>query len=267
MSGEAFAQISIDPGFPPSAPSQPLLLPIPYSFRTSWDGIIWTDEQKVSARGAISYLGTFFIDEPAFFEQASPDDFTIRWARGDFFRDWGTGTFLGYPIDLNLGEKPDGSKTLAFAAKPGIENPPWPVEKYPLNEIYLNADIRWHYNPFTPPEEGDPNIHNDGEFDFWSVLLHEVIHMLSVNTHASDPKEVMFAEYSDGEQKYELKQSDIDLLRRAGYKVSLEARSRRVPEPTSTLSLFSLGILGAGATLKRKVKRSHSTEKEPTNVG
>ena len=40
-----------------------------------------------------------------------------------------------------------------------------------------------------------------------------------------------------------------------------------VPEPTSTLSLLSLGILGAGATLKRKVKRSHSTEKEPTNVG
>jgi hypothetical protein len=40
-----------------------------------------------------------------------------------------------------------------------------------------------------------------------------------------------------------------------------------IPEPTSTLSLLSLGILGAGATLKRKVKRSHSTEKEPTNVG
>jgi hypothetical protein len=40
-----------------------------------------------------------------------------------------------------------------------------------------------------------------------------------------------------------------------------------VPEPTSTLSLLSLGILGAGATLKRKVKRSHSTEKEPSNVG
>ncbi|MFM6900248.1 MAG: PEP-CTERM sorting domain-containing protein, partial [Microcystis panniformis] len=41
----------------------------------------------------------------------------------------------------------------------------------------------------------------------------------------------------------------------------------RVPEPTSTLSLLSLGILGAGATIKRKVKRSHSLEKEPSNVG
>ncbi|MDJ0560070.1 MAG: PEP-CTERM sorting domain-containing protein [Microcystis sp. M53599_WE4] len=44
-------------------------------------------------------------------------------------------------------------------------------------------------------------------------------------------------------------------------------RSREIPEPTSTLSLLSLGILGAGATLKRKVKRSNSTEKEPNNVG
>ena len=41
----------------------------------------------------------------------------------------------------------------------------------------------------------------------------------------------------------------------------------RIPEPTSTLSLLSLGILGAGATLKRKVKRSNSLEKEPSNVG
>jgi len=40
-----------------------------------------------------------------------------------------------------------------------------------------------------------------------------------------------------------------------------------IPEPTSTLSLLSLGILGAGATLKRKVKRSNSLEKEPNNVG
>ncbi len=39
------------------------------------------------------------------------------------------------------------------------------------------------------------------------------------------------------------------------------------PEPTSTISLLSLGILGVGATLKRKVKRTNSVEKEPTKVG
>jgi hypothetical protein len=40
-----------------------------------------------------------------------------------------------------------------------------------------------------------------------------------------------------------------------------------VPEPTSTLGLFSLGILGAGATIKRQVKRNHSIEKETTKIG
>ena len=50
-----------------------------------------------------------------------------------------------------------------------------------------------------------------------------------------------------------------------GYSQKIEIKT--TPEHTSTLSLLSLGILGAGATIKRKVKRSHSTEKEPSNVG
>lgn len=41
----------------------------------------------------------------------------------------------------------------------------------------------------------------------------------------------------------------------------------QVPEPTSTLGLLSLGILGAGATIKRQVKRNHSIEKETTKIG
>ncbi|MFM6898389.1 MAG: PEP-CTERM sorting domain-containing protein, partial [Microcystis panniformis] len=41
----------------------------------------------------------------------------------------------------------------------------------------------------------------------------------------------------------------------------------QVPEPTSILGLFSLGILGAGATIKRQVKRNHSIEKETTKIG
>jgi hypothetical protein len=39
-----------------------------------------------------------------------------------------------------------------------------------------------------------------------------------------------------------------------------------IPEPSSIIGVFSFGILGAGATLKRKVKRSDSIEKDPTNV-
>ena len=41
----------------------------------------------------------------------------------------------------------------------------------------------------------------------------------------------------------------------------------QTPEPTSTLGLLSLGIIGAGATIKRQVKRNHSIEKETTKIG
>jgi hypothetical protein len=40
-----------------------------------------------------------------------------------------------------------------------------------------------------------------------------------------------------------------------------------VPDPSSILSLLALGTLGAGATLKRQLKPSKSTEKETTKVG
>ncbi len=46
----------------------------------------------------------------------------------------------------------------------------------------------------------------------------------------------------------------------------LVADCESVPEPTSILSLLSLGILGAGATLKRKLKPSNSIEKETIKV-
>jgi hypothetical protein len=40
-----------------------------------------------------------------------------------------------------------------------------------------------------------------------------------------------------------------------------------IPEPSSTLSLLALGILGTSSTLRRKLKSSKSTEKETTKVG
>ena len=48
---------------------------------------------------------------------------------------------------------------------------------------------------------------------------------------------------------------------------SLDIEVETIPEPTSTLGLFSLGIIGAGATIKRQVKRNHSIEKETTKIG
>jgi len=41
----------------------------------------------------------------------------------------------------------------------------------------------------------------------------------------------------------------------------------QTPEPTSILGLFSLGIIGVGATIKRQVKRNYSIEKETTEIG
>ena len=49
-----------------------------------------------------------------------------------------------------------------------------------------------------------------------------------------------------------------------GYSQAIEIK---IPEPTTTLSLLSLGILGGSATLKRKLKLSNSIEKETTKVG
>ncbi|WP_287076142.1 MULTISPECIES: PEP-CTERM sorting domain-containing protein [unclassified Microcystis] len=41
----------------------------------------------------------------------------------------------------------------------------------------------------------------------------------------------------------------------------------KVPEPSTVISLLTLGTLGAASTLKRKLKPSQSTEKETTKVG
>ena len=40
-----------------------------------------------------------------------------------------------------------------------------------------------------------------------------------------------------------------------------------VPDPSTILSLLTLGTLGTASTLKRKLKPSKSTEKEKTKVG
>lgn len=228
--------LQIDPDFSAGGSlGEPLLHPVYYEFRTT-DGISWTDEEKNSARAALSYLNRFFVDQPFFTEKDTPDDFSIRWAGADFFKNYGQGTLNGKPINLNL------TGALGVAAKNGLEPPAgWDREKYPLNEIYLNKDYKWHFNPFTQPEEGkpdndaDPSSFTDGEFDFWSILLHEVIHMLCVNYHATHSDEVMFESFSDGERRWELKESDKQLLRNAGYNI--------VPEPGTWL-LLGMGFSG-----------------------
>ena len=216
--------IPIDPSWPTLSPA-PLTLPIPYTF----DGGGWTDEQKESGRAALSYFGSWFVGQPAFKEEASPSDFSIHWGDAEFFKDWGVQG--GWNLDF--------SGALAVAAKSAIgKNAPWDTSKYPLGEIYFNPAYRWHFNPFTAPDEGDPANHTDGEFDFWSILLHETIHMMSVNTHAIHSDEVMFATFSDGERRWAIQESDRQLLIDGGYDI----RTTPMPEP-STLALLSMGAV------------------------
>ncbi|MBB1075728.1 PEP-CTERM sorting domain-containing protein [Rhodoferax sp. 4810] len=224
--------IPIDPSWPALSPA-PLTLPIPFTF----DGGGWTDAQKESGRAALSYLGSWFVGQPAFKEEASPSDFSIHWGDAGFFQDWGV--HGGW--DLNF------SGALAIAAKSAIgENAPWDKNKYPLGEIYFNPAYRWHFNPFTAPDEGDPANPTDGEFDFWSILLHETIHMLSVNTHAIHSDEVMFAMFSDGERRWTIQESDRQLLIGAGYDI----RATPMPEP-GTLALVSMAAVILLARRKR----------------
>ena len=120
----ASADIAIDPEWP-TLPPEPLTLPIPYTF----DGGGWTTDQKDSGRAALSYLGSWFVGQPAFVEEASPSDFSIRWGDAGFFKDWG----MHGVWDLNF------AGALAVAAKPAIgANAPWDQKVYPLGEIYFN---------------------------------------------------------------------------------------------------------------------------------
>jgi hypothetical protein len=243
-SSQTADEIPIDPGFPP-VPSQPFSLPISYKFNTSFDGIEWTEEEKLAVRQDINYLGSFFEQQPAFVEEYP--DITLRWAGDDFFSNWGKVPVDGFQLDLNL------TGALGFAAKPIFTPPAEWKDKYPLGEIYFNKNKKWHFD--------QNNLPANDEYDFSTVVLHELIHMLSVNTHSDDKTEVMYKGLKPGETRRVIQQSDKDLLKKAGYDL------RIAPEPSSTLSLLALGTLGAASTLKRKLKSTKSTGKETTKVG
>lgn len=256
--------ITIDPGVPEGGyTGQTLTLPIKFTFMTSWDGIGWSEEQKNSARDGFAYLSSFFSSQPAFQEEAGPDDFTIRWAGEDLFKNWaepyedanGNGKYdEGEKYkDTNGNGKRDNfdkwnySDALAFAVKPRPDNStPWDQRTYPYNEVYFNTKYDWHYNPLTNPAEGDPDNDEDGEFDFWSVLLHETIHMMCVDGHAEHSDEVMYAYISDGQRKWELKESDKEMLRKAGYSI---------PDASTPTLLMTILSFSALAALRRRTSR------------
>ena len=87
-------------------------------------------------------------------------------------------------------------------------------EKYPNNEIYINITQPFHFDAATPPPAD--------KYDFLTVALHEMIHMLACDAHATHENEVMYETLGKGQRKM-LQESDKQILRNAGYNV--------VPEP------------------------------------
>lgn len=113
---------------------------ITYAFKTSWDGIVWSQEQKSFIYDAINQIDDVLTNQ-VFVESG---DFTLRWAGSDFFRDWRDAT---HPQDgWNL------TGTLAVAYK--HNNGPWDPIKYPNNEIYFNTFDQPCNNPSDPNYKG-----------------------------------------------------------------------------------------------------------------
>lgn len=196
---------------------------ITYTFKTSWDGIIWTDEQKAVAYSAIGRVDSI-LPEQTFEESA---DFTMRWAGSDFFKDWRDGDSYS-----NGGWDLTGSLAVAYKHNNG----PWDPAAYPNNEIYFNSEVPWSFDLFSVDSNG---------YDFWTVMLHEVIHMLASDAHAIHSDEVMYPYVSKGERKG-LKESDAEILRTAGYEVP------RLPEP-ATMALLLLGFAALGFARRERV--------------
>lgn len=213
--------INIDPDFSPGGNTEPLPLPVSYRFMTSWDGVQWNPNQMTTTRAGMANLNEYFQDQPAIREFEAAQDFTMRWAGPDFFKNQGTWKLNGNDINMDL------TGALAVATKRGLTAPPgWDSEKYPLNEIYFNSSYAWNFDTSANPPAG--------QYDFVSVLLHEVIHMLCVNYHATNSNSVMYATFGTGERRTTLTEEDKQLLRNAGYKI--------VPAP-GTVALLAFGCI------------------------
>jgi len=233
----------IDPGFP-AGPHYTFDSPITWQFRTSWDGLTWSEEEMTSIRNAIDYLGSFFVASPLFVEIpvgdvaiAEDPKVTIRKAGADFFKDWGAAPSKDGRGNIDL----DISKAIGFAAK-DIFEPPWDPGTYPMGEIYINNTKTFSSSPTAPLP--------DGAYHLPTVTLHEMQHMLSVNSHAEHRDEVMYESIEPGEIK-QLQESDKKLLKDAGYNLKL------VPEPGSTAAMLAAGVVALflyGACFQRRLR-------------
>jgi hypothetical protein len=227
----AAAPIPIDPPLPAPGPGDPpspwhslaSQQTITFAFMTSWDGITWSEMIKTTALAAIADLDNQALPYHSLAEGNT--DFTLRWAGADFFRDWrDDGAYTDPGWDL--------TNPLAVAYK--HNNGPWDHGKYPNNEIYFNTGYDWSYSLFSV----DP-----AKYDFWTVLQHEIIHMLACDAHAIHPDEIMYPTIDKGIRRY-IQESDKDILRDSGY----------TPEP-GTIAYVVIGLVLLAANRRRWTAR------------
>jgi hypothetical protein len=160
---------------------------------------------------------------------------------------------------------------------------------YPLNSAFgfycgfsTNGSCPEGDDPFIPDEFGDPlpgstwNLNVDnlvGELtfsydfsttpvtitkdtNFFGFLFEPVVVGVVDGIYTLPPGSVSFVQHPESSQQFCVTTSTEE----TGLQCST------IPEPSSTLSFLAFGILGAGATLKRKLKPSKSKEKELTKV-
>ena len=111
---------------------------------------------------------------------------------------------------------------------------------------------------------GSPEFDSELQGSLGNISINNVInspYLQNLERYTTQGSESLFSFYSDI-----LTETD-NLLNNGISQGEVSADGKKVPEPTSTLSLLALGTLGAASTLKRKLKSSQSTEKETTKVG
>jgi hypothetical protein len=186
-------------------------------------------DQKAVVYDVLQYLDFALLDQ----EFVESGDFTLRWGGADFFKDWRGPGFM----------EPGWDMRSALAVSYKHDNGPWknePGNPFPNNEIYFNRAYSWSFDLLGPPAD---------KYDFWTVAMHEAIHMLACDNHAEHEDEVMFESIGIGVRKYP-KLSDVDILLAAGYNVDPARLVPAVPEP-ATIVLVSLG----GAVLAYRRRR------------
>jgi hypothetical protein len=141
---------------------------------------------------------------------------------------------------------------------PVVIEPPSPVASFTVsnsNQIALNINPNQQQVHITTIEfRTTGELPSNGIFDF------RISGASGKHNNNNNEQNIDLFTYGLGPEPYRLYFPDEEAL----FFQEVEVQT---PEPTSILGLFSLGIIGVGATIKRQVKRNHSIEKETTEIG